>query len=140
MEIHKERLQEIVAESIERVLGEECPACSVNSEVNPGLLMEMARINRRENVLFPFAGWEIKIWSNDHTPPHFHIMKDGWNVSFEIGTGNLLGVEKSGANQSVYCYMMNNVQEWLNAPCAVQPKLTNRENAMLLWEQLHDNG
>lgn len=109
----------------------------LNSDEENGQLTEMARINKGEDSIFPYAGWEIKIWSNDHLPRHFHILKDGWNVSFEIETGRLLGVEAQGKNMSVYRYMVNNVADWLSSPCAAQAKLSNRENADLVWEQLH---
>lgn len=51
------------------------------------MINEMARINKKETgrCLFPYNTWELKIWSNDHTPPHFHIICDGWNVSYKIG-------------------------------------------------------
>ena len=109
--------------------------------VAESLITEMARINMKEDgrSLFPFNGWEIKIWSNDHIPPHFHIIKDGWNVSFVIETGEELKIESTGKDIAIYNYMIANVKEWLNNPCCIMPKLTNQENAMLQWEQIHDN-
>lgn len=102
-------------------------------------LNEMARINKKETgqCFFPFDAWELKIWSNDHEPPHFHILKDGWNVSFLIETGTLDRIEEAGTKQSVFNYMVTNVKKWLDCKCFAQPKITNRENAMLQWEQLH---
>ncbi len=102
---------------------------------------EMARINMKENdrCIFPYNKWEIKIWSNDHTPPHFHIIADGWNVSFRIDDGKLLKIESEGSKDSVYEYMTHNVKEWLESPSAILPQITNRQNATAQWEQIHDN-
>lgn len=103
------------------------------------LLVEMARINKRETYLFPYQAWEIKIWSNDHNPPHFHILKDGWDVSFGIETGDMLQIKNRGTNQTAYDYMLANVNPWLDAPCALSSKITNREAAMIVWLHLHDD-
>ena len=67
-------------------------------------LLEMARINKRETgkCFFPYTSWEIKIWSNDHNPPHFHILKDGWNVSFLIADGSISKIERKGENKQIY--------------------------------------
>ena len=100
---------------------------------------EMSRINVKEFYgYFPYNKFDIKIWSNDHTPPHFHIICDGWNVSYKIEDGNMLQIEGKGKNDSILDYMEQHVKEWLSTKCFVQPKLTNQENAMLQWEQLHD--
>lgn len=142
--ITDKELKEIVKESVKRVLNEGCLSLPLNyteayTETEP--LVEMARINKKEsgNCIFPFESWEVKIWSNDHTPPHFHILKDGWNVSFEIESGEVLKIEGQGNKKDIYKYMVNNVATWLNRPCAALPKISNKENAMLQWEQLHDN-
>lgn len=53
----------------------------------PQSLNEMARVNTKEFYgLFPSNKFEIKIWSNDHNPPHFHVILEGWNVIVEIET------------------------------------------------------
>ena len=100
----------------------------------------MARINKNETgkCIFPYNKWEVKIWSFDHNPPHFHIRCDRWNVSFVIENGNVLEVLEKGDDKQVYEYMVANADKWLSSKCFAQPKLTNRENAQLIWEQLHD--
>ena len=105
-----------------------------------GVITEMARINKKETGrnIFPYDTWEIKIWSNDHTPPHFHIIREGWDVSFKIEDGELLLIKSKGRNTTIYDYMCNNVKNWLSVQCSAQSKLTNKENALLQWEQLHD--
>lgn len=103
-------------------------------------LVEMARINKKETgkCIFPYDAWEVKIWSNDHNPPHFHIKRNGWNVSFVIETGEILMLNSQGQKQEDFNYMVEYVPKWLNSKCFMMPKITNRENAMLQWEQLHD--
>ena len=142
-----DKIDRIIRESIRKVLEEATITTTrpitktktvykTHDEIN-----EMARINKKENgkCIFPYNSWELKIWSNDHNPPHFHIICDGWNVSFTIEDGELLQIEGRGANASTFEYMKNNVKEWLSSNCFAQPKLTNKENATLQWEQLHDN-
>ena len=114
---------------------------AINERDNREILNEMARLNKKETgkCVFPYNRWEVKIWSFDHNPPHFHIKCDGWNVSFVIDDGNVLEVLSEGSDSRVYDYMTANVSEWLSSKCFAQPKLTNRENAQLIWEQLHDD-
>ena len=102
--------------------------------------IETARINMKEpdGGIFPYSKWEIKIWSNDNTPPHFHIIADGWNACFCIDDGKLLKIESAGNKDSVYEYMIHYVEEWLESPCSILPQITNRQNAEATWEQLHE--
>lgn len=103
-------------------------------------IVETARINKNEigKCLFAYNSWELKIWSNDHNPPNFHIIKDGWDVSFRIDNGKEVEIKTKGNNKSIYDYMRANVEAWLESKCSIQPKLTNKENAMLTWYQHHD--
>ena len=99
-------------------------------------LNEMAKINVKEfNGYFPYNKFDIRIWSNDHTPPHFHILGDGWDIVIDIETGNIIKTKKIGKNSKFYTYVNNVVKNWLNDKCAVTPKLTNRENALSVWNQ-----
>ena len=36
-------------------------------------------------------------------------------------------------------YTETNAPKWLSSQCSILPILTNRENAMLIWEQIHDD-
>ena len=108
-----------------------------NLQLNKSLIVEMARINMKENNIFPYNKYEIKIWSNDHTPPHFHIKSDGWNISYEIETGKEIEVIEEGEKKSVYKYITKNVNKWLDNKCALIPQISNRENATAQWIQLH---
>lgn len=108
-----------------------------NLQLNKSLIVEMARINMKENNIFPYNKYEIKIWSNDHTPPHFRIKSDGWNISYEIETGKEIEVIEEGEKKSVYKYITKNVNKWLDNKCALIPQISNRENATAQWIQLH---
>ena len=109
------------------------------SHIHTEPLCEIARINVCEsgNGLFPYNTWELKMYSNDHTPPHFHVIADGWDVSFKIDNGELLVVNRKGRNDTIYQYMMDNIPKWLEANCAVLPIATNKQNANAVWKQIH---
>ena len=51
----------------------------------------------------------------------------------------MLQIEGIGKNDSIFDYMEKHVKEWLSTKCFAQPKLTNQENAMLLWQQIDDD-
>lgn len=107
---------------------------------NSEMIVEMARINMNENgkkFIFPSNAWEIKIWSDDHNPPHFHIKRNGWNVSFVIETGERLEILSRGSESTDLDYMCANVTKWLDSPCALLPQITNRQNANIQWIQIH---
>ena len=104
------------------------------------MVVEMARINKRENgnCIFPYNSFNVHIWSNDHNPPHFHVESDEWNVSLLIESGEVLEIKNEGKNKQILNYIVKNAKDWLKQPCAILPTITNQENAMLQWEQLHD--
>lgn len=143
-----DKIDKIITEAIKKVIEESTITATETKPITVSktffkpqdMIVEMARINKNETgkCIFPYNSWELKIWSNDHNPPHFHVLNEGWNVKFKIEDGELLEVEKKGKNSSIFEYMTNNVKEWLNSQCFAQPKLTNKENAILQWEQLHD--
>ena len=136
IKLTEEKLNQIVKNTIN-----ELQSHAINERDNRDALNEMARINKNETgkCIFPYNRWEVKIQSFDHNPPHFHIKCEGWNVSFVIENGNVLEVLTKGDDNEVLEYMTANVKEWLVSKCFAQPKLTNRENAQLIWDQLHDN-
>lgn len=101
------------------------------------MVVEMARINMKENNIFPFREYKIKLWSNDHNPPHFHILCDGWNISYNIETGAEIEIISKGKKRSVYKYISNNINTWLDSKCALILQITNRQNAMAQWIQIH---
>lgn len=103
-------------------------------------IVDMARINKEENCkgVFPYSTWEVKMWSNDHNPPHFHIIRDGWNVSFLIEDGSIFEVKTKGAEKNIFDYMCKNVNKWLDSKCFIEDSITNKKNALNVWNQIHD--
>ena len=140
--ITEERLYDMIRRSIrENFVGNaalKLPYQDNKPENN--VVVEMARINKKETgrCYFPFDTWEIKIWSDDHMPPHFHIIRDGWDISFLIETGEVYKVKKKGKDKDIYDYAVSNVKTWLQSKCFMLPKITNQENAILQWEQIHN--
>ena len=103
-------------------------------------LTETSRINMNETggkSIFPSDSWEITVCSNDPYPPHFHIRRNGWDVSFLVETGELLEILHEGTEEDVLHCMQANVKQWLDSPSAILPQITNRENASAQWTQLH---
>ena len=132
----KEKLNQLIKKEIHEQLAKQTAKLSVGADE---LLVEMARINLQENgkSIFPYDKWEVRIWSNDYFPPHFHICSEGWDVSFLIETGEELNINDKGDKPQTYRYMCKNVKKWLQSPCVILPKLTNQENAAMQWAQLH---
>lgn len=128
------RLKQYISEEVRKIINGK--SVSLNKET----LVEMARINLKEvgSVPFPTNKFEIKIWSNDHNPPHFHVICEGWNISFTIEDGRELEVKNIGSHSSTYNYIVKNIPIWLDMPCKIAPKISNRENAFIQWQQLHE--
>lgn len=105
-------------------------------KIYPESLNEMARINVNEFYdIFPYNKFEIKIWSNGHNPPHFHVIAEDWDIIVDIESGDILKTKKVGKNSKVYSFVEKNVKEWLDSKSAIDPNRTNRENAMFTWNQ-----
>lgn len=34
--------------------------------------------------------------------------------------------------------MLGNVKDWLDSKCSIVPSVTNRRNALNVWNQIHD--
>lgn len=103
-------------------------------------LNEMARINTKEfNGFFPFNKFDVRIWSNDHNPPHFHVIGEDWDIIVSIENGEILKIKKIGKDSKFYTYVESFAKDWLESPCAINPKLTNYESAMLQWETNNPN-
>lgn len=100
---------------------------------------EGARINLEDNGIFPCKYFKVKIYSSDDNPPHLHVIDDGWDITFDIQSGELLNILEEGDKHSIFNHIVGNIGRWLSHPCQIQPKITNRENAMSTWIQLHDD-
>ena len=103
-------------------------------------IQEIAHINRREtgNGIFPDGEYDIQVCSYDEEPSHLHIIKDGWNISFLIRNGEVYKINNAGNDRRTYKYILNNVKNWLSSQSAIIPQITNQQNAIAIWQQLHD--
>lgn len=112
------------------------PFKNIDNDIN-----EMARINLDEgsNNIFPYNKFDVRIWSNDHMPMHFHVLSEGWDISFTIVSGELYRINRQGDNKKIYKYIVSNVKKWLNSESAIAAPFTNAQNAKIVWRQLHDN-
>ena len=139
IKLTENQLTEATKESLKNVLNEDF-SIDLNSPEEAEPILEMAHINSNETgnrSIFPFNSWEVKIWSDDHNPPHFHIKREGWNVSYDIETGERIEVLSKGDKSNIFDYMESNVKRWLDSPSSILPQITNRENARAQWIQLH---
>ena len=69
----------------------EVESCAIASEQTATSVMnEMARINTKEDgsSIFPYNAFNVHILSTDHKLPHFHILSNGWNISFILAMVN----------------------------------------------------
>ena len=71
-------------------------------------------------------------------PPHFHVIADGWDISFLTEDGTAYRVNKIGKNSSTYTYIEKNVPIWLEMENSANKKITNKEFAELTWDSNHD--
>ena len=104
-------------------------------------IVDMSRINRLETKLFPANSYDIYVNSNDHNPPHLHIISH--QEEFDIRAdfdGNILSVKHPGRRtNSVADYndIQRKLKKWLNnkpASSKVSAKFnTNREYAEFEW-------
>lgn len=109
------------------------------TENYPMSLNEMARINVDEFYgYFPTNKFDIKIWSNDHNPPHFHVITDdGWDIIIDIKTGSIIKTKHTGTDSKLYKYIQKYINIWLDEKSILYNNITNRENAINIWKSLH---
>lgn len=99
-------------------------------------LNEMARVNVGERWgFFPTNKFNVFIYSNDHNPPHMHVIIDGWDLVVGIKDGKILKVKHEGKSSKYYSYVEKFTGEWLDSPSSAEEGLTNREVAMRLWDK-----
>lgn len=97
----------------------------------------MARVNCDEFYgLFPENKFDIKVRSNDHYPPHFHVLSQGWNISFYIETGELYRYNEIGKDRHLASYIIKNIKEWLKSKSARYPDKTNHDVVLELWNEI----
>ena len=128
-------IRKLIREEIQKVLFE-----NTLTESFQHYLTEMGKINSKETYgYFPANKYELKIWSNDHEPPHLHARsKDGWNIVVSIEDGSILKVENFGKDSTFYKLVEDYFEDWLDMPNGANPKRTNREIAYEEWEKVRN--
>lgn len=105
-------------------------------------LEEMATLDlhNKDVVPFPYNKFDIRIWHNDHNPPHFHIIdkENGWRLSFLIENGDVFNIKKFGKDYSMYNYIVKNFPIWLDEESKLDDTVTNREMALKIHEEFQD--
>lgn len=89
--------------------------------------------------MFPSDKFKINIYPNDHEPPHFHVICEGWDVGIIIENGDLYRINKRGTRDTVYNYIVKNIKEWLESKNMSNKNTTNQDNIVSLWESFHEN-
>lgn len=109
--------------------------------LNMDPIVEMSRLNNKDigAVPFPYNKFVIRIWSNDHNPPHFHVKAEGWDISFLIEDGKLYRINKFGNSLETYNYIVKQVPKWLMMKSSAFKHSTNQEAAESIWASYDDN-
>lgn len=130
-------LKYLIKDIVRRKLYEYCNHSTI---LNMNPIVEMSRLNKKENgnVPFPYNKFDIRIWSNDHNPPHFHVIAEGWDISFLIENGEEYRVNTHTNDSKIYSYIVKNIKHWLQMKNFSHPYMTNQEYAEEAWHDNHD--
>ena len=131
------QLHFIIREAISEVLYKYVGHAGI---LNMNPIVEMSKLNSRDRgaVPFPSDKFIIRIWSNDHNPPHFHVVAEGWDISFLIENGEVYRTNKVGKSSSMYNYIIKNIPKWLQMR-HIGSKDTNQVFAYNIWDSYNDN-
>lgn len=108
-------------------------------------LNEMARLNLRDNgKLFPFNAYTVSVYSNDHNPPHMHIIskQEGYDIRISIATGDLVSVKTYGdrLESDLFRDVVKKAKVWLmqlsNIPGSKAN--TNQGVATIMWSTMNE--
>ena len=86
-----------------------------------------------------FYGIRITMYYDDHNPPHFHVIAEGWDLSFLIENGELYRVNTIGDNMATYNYIVKQVPKWLKMRSKIFKHNTNQEVAENIWSSYDEN-
>lgn len=123
----------IIEEKLKAELGWSYLEGSIPSE-------DISHINIQEgsDSVFPREMFDVYVRGGDKGSPRFHVAGGGWDVAFFIKNGEVHNICKRGADMGVLNKMREDAIKWLNQPCILLPAMTNGQNALLQWKQLHD--
>lgn len=92
-------------------------------------------INEKDRDIFPFEEYQIFI-KDEKFQPKLHLRKNETEITFLIKSGRAVDGENV-EDYVTYDYAYLHINRWLNTKCVTSPNITNRENAMNVWNQLH---
>lgn len=138
MTITFQQVKDIVREIVEQIAFSEGTDYYILNQIP---IEEMAKLNLHDTgaVPFPYNKFDIRIWSNDHNPPHFHVIdkETGWEITINIETGQLISTKRVGNSSNIYRYILKNIPIWLKMKSLENKSMTNQENAMTIWNKNH---
>ena len=104
-------------------------------------VQEMARVNIGETELFPYDSYELRIYGNDHNPPHFHIksLQEKYHITVKIDTGELYEIKSTGrrGRKDKFTDVVKMAKLWLDSkPAAPEESVfpTNRMKLEITWK------
>lgn len=138
MTITFQQVKDIVREIVEQIAFSEGTDYYILNQIP---IEEMAKLNLHDTgaVPFPYNKFDIRIWSNGHNPPHFHVIdkETGWEITINIETGQLISTKRVGNSSNIYRYILKNIPIWLKMKSLENKSMTNQENAMTIWNKNH---
>lgn len=138
VKLTQEQLERVVSTAVKKLMTEEA-ALKLDYYEQSELeeLVEMARLNKDNggNTPFPSNVYEVKMWSNDHEPPHFHIInnQEDWEVTADLD-GNILAVKRQSKKMNIQ-QIEKMCKEWLSQKNKYGT--TNRVLAVQSWDVIH---
>ena len=88
-----------------------------------------------EDNLFPHSQWELKLMQGDGKPARFHAIRNGWDVTFSIDSGDVLEILSEGAEKADFGYMFGHIKEWLEAQSTLLDDCQNKMFTKIMWHQ-----
>lgn len=70
-------------------------------EEQPILEMATMNLSTPSSGPLPSNKYKVEMYSNDHTPPHVHILYDGCNIEFYIETGEFYKYKKNSKELNI---------------------------------------
>lgn len=117
----------------------------LNQESIGSMVVEMAKINLKEDGKSLFPANKYRIWvqgdNSPHKEPHLHIKCDeeGWELKIYIATGEIWEVIGKGRRRNnqpeTFSDVVKNLKEWFKLPTTMPGRIgTNQETAQNEWD------
>jgi len=97
----------------------------LDKELEQGPLAADGKYLKQKKRVGRVAGCKVEIYSKEHPPPHFHVVRDGESNSFRIDDCSPLN-ENGGLKK-----YFRNIQKWY---------LENHEELIRVWNETRPSG